>query len=45
MAFPKPVPSLSREEWVELNKRLEDFEVSDEVRQQIEKHREAIREE
>ena len=45
MAYPKPLPSLSYEEWVELNKQLENFEVSEEQKERIEKDRKAIREE
>lgn len=45
MAFPKPVPTLTREQYQEFRKRLEAFEVSDDVEQDIQKHMELLEEE
>lgn len=44
MAFPKPVPTLSEDEIDSLREEMEKFEISDEMKEGIERHRQAIRE-
>lgn len=45
MAFPEPVPTLSKEEFEQFQEELEEFELDDEIEARIQKHREALREE
>lgn len=45
MPFPKPVPSLNKEESVYFRERLAEFEVSPEMQEDLEKMRELQRKE
>lgn len=42
MPFPKPVPSLSEEEFEHFLQKLEEFEAPEETEENIKKHREAL---
>lgn len=42
MAFPQPVPSLSEEEFARFRQEMEEFEVSEEMEEDLDKHREAF---
>jgi len=45
MAFPQPVPSLSAEEFAHFREEMEEFEVSEEMEADLDKHREALEQE
>ncbi len=43
MAFPKPVPSLSEDEFAHFRERMDEFEVPDEMEEDLNKHRKALK--
>ncbi len=45
MAFPKPVPSLDKEEFAQFREELEEFELPDDVESDIHKHMQLLEEE
>lgn len=41
MAFPLPVPSLTEEEFAHFHQKMDEFDVPEEIKDDLEKHRDA----
>lgn len=43
MAFPQPVPSLNEQEFAHFLQEMDEFEVPEEMEEDLDKHREALK--